>query len=161
MYQVLPKNQLRTYAPQMETGEESPFRDFPDSFERRPIELEAIPRDIENLLMIEHEISNDWLTESEQARIGEYVAPQRFSEFSQFGGMPRMGRRDERIACPNPECLTHRMGHPIGRHDQQYAMKELAVIEYTSGFEMETACAQITFHICWYCLTIHAAYGCT
>ncbi|MGA2034337.1 MAG: hypothetical protein ABSG68_18990 [Thermoguttaceae bacterium] len=40
-------------------------------------------------------------------------------------------------------------------------MKELAVIDVDAGFEMETACAQIAFHICWKCLTVHGQYRCT
>jgi hypothetical protein len=163
VYQVLPDRRVRTFTPEMRSWEESPFSEFPATFARRPLKLESIPRDIENLRLISNVVGDHWLNEAEQAKLAQYLGPDSFSgdALSQFGGIPNLDQGHQRFKCPNPDCLTHRMGHPILQNKPQYEMKELAVIGDDAGFEMETNAAQIAFHICWQCHTVQADYRCT
>jgi hypothetical protein len=163
IYQVLPGRRVHVFTPEMRGSEESPFRDFPDAFERRPLSLEPIPRDVENLLLISNEVTYDWLNEAERARLTQYLETDTDYgiSLSQFGGIPRLQQGHQQIKCPNPKCLTHRMGHPIVRHHRHYEMKELAVIGQDARFEMDMNYAQIAFHICWKCHTIQAEYRCS
>ena len=164
VYQVLPNSRIRMIKPELCGWEESPFHDFPDEFDRKPIRLEIIPREVENLLIIVNEFALDWLNEAELDRLSEYLQENFIARcsinLSQFGGVPLMTQGHREIECPNADCLTHQMGHPILRNKQHYQMKEIAVIDDDSGFEMETGCAQIAFHICWKCHTVHAEYRC-
>jgi hypothetical protein len=161
-YQVLSPDRIRTFRPDLHTYEETPFSDFPDEFDRRPLCLEPIPRDVANFVVLANDFSFDWLNPSERDRLSEYLDKEVRSvwdlELSQFGGAPRLIQGHRGIDCPNPDCLAKRMGVPVLGNPEQYQMKELAVIDIDSGFEMKTNCAQIAYHICWNCLTIHADY---
>jgi len=161
-YRVVSPGRIETFRPSLEAGEESPFRDAPAEFDRRPLHLEPLPRDIENLLAVADRLSFDWLDAAEMERLAEYLGRDRGgiygAQMSQFGGAPIFRQGNQGIDCPNPICPTHQMGNPHFPNDRKFKMKELAVIADDAGFEMETNCAQIAFHICWKCNTIHAGY---
>jgi hypothetical protein len=165
IYQVLTPDRIRTIRPELHSDEESPFEDFPNAFERRPLGLEPIPRDVANLLIVADNFDFGWLTAAERDRLSEYLHDRISSiwsiHLSQFGGAPVLTQGHRELDCPNPACLTHKMGHPVLRHKRHFYMKELAVIDVDAGFEMKKAYAQIVFHICWKCLTIHADYRCS
>jgi hypothetical protein len=164
IYQVVSGDRIRTIRPELRSGEESPFRGFPDAFERRPIRLDAIPRDVANLLILTNDFDSDWLNQEEQDRLSEYFGERGDSiwdvHLSQVGGAPTLSQGHYELDCPNADCPTHSMGHPILRNKREYQMKELAVIDVDAGFEMESNYAQIAFHMCWKCLTVHAEYRC-
>lgn len=161
IYQVRPKESIRTFQPQRRSDEGSPFGNIPPLFERKPLQLEPIPRNIENLLVIIREFDEEWLQETERASISEYLGIGFDRHLSQFGGTPFIARRyPNGLPCPNPECLTHRMGHPMLRNKLHFQMKQLAVIDADAGFEWEHNYAQIAFHLCWKCFTVHAEYLC-
>jgi len=144
------------------TSEESPFEDVPEFFPRHPLVLDPIPSDIENLIQLTEWLGFDWLHQSDRRALAKYFGESSTwveVRRSQFGGIPALEQGHSEIPCPNLRCPTHSWGDPFGRHDEYFQMKELAVIEDDANFEMETSCAQIIFHICWACQTIHAEYG--
>ncbi|MBN1909230.1 MAG: hypothetical protein JW818_05795 [Pirellulales bacterium] len=163
-YRIVSTDRIQPIRPDPVTCEESPFQDYPDEFEKRPISLDPIPREIENLLMIANHFYFLWLNDEERERIREYLGEKEGRPFSihlsQFGGVPGTLQGHSGVTCPNTTCDTHKMGHPLARNEREFAMKELAVIDMDAGFEMKTNCAQIVFHICWKCQTIHAGYQC-
>jgi len=165
IYQVVDLEHVRAFRPELRDDEESPFAGFPDIFERKALQLGPIPRDVANLLVIVNEFSSDWLNAEEWNRISKFLGAEADSKWdiklSQFGGAPGFTQGHVDIDCPNPDCPTPRMGHPLLRNERLYKMKELAVIDMDAGFEMDKCYSQIVFHICWKCLTIHADYRCT
>jgi hypothetical protein len=124
--------------------------------------LTPIPRDVENAILLSYGLGNEWLRREDRTVLREYFrnGPRDNPEIrhSQFGGIPILVQGHRQIECPNPRCPTRRWGHPIVRNERYYQMKELAVIDQDSGFEMETHWAQVAFHICWGCHTIHGQY---
>jgi len=165
VYQVLSDDRIKTIRPDLRADEESPFAGFPDEFQRQPLDLEPIPRDVANLLIVADEFAFDWLNSQERQRLSDYLGDRISSiwdiHLSQFGGRPVLTQGHREISCPNPACATHKMGHPMLRNEKEFALKELAVIDVDAGFEMEANYAQIAFHICWKCHTVHARYRCS
>jgi hypothetical protein len=164
-YRIISQDSIQTFRPPLQGGEESPFASYPDSFERKSIRLEPIPRDVENLLILANEFHFDWLNEQERSSFSNYFGTDIENiwdiHLSQFGGVPVLTQGHREVDCPNPACLTHKMGHPLLRDKKHYQMKELAVIDVDAGFEMDSGYSQIAFHICWKCLSIHAEYRCS
>lgn len=164
IYQLLPSGGIRTIKPDLQGYEESPFPNPPSSFERKPIRLEIIPREMENLLLIANEIACEWLNREEQDRLVDYLSlsyePAGACDitFSQFGGLPNQSQGHRAILCPNKLCDTHKMDHPMLRNTRLYTMKELAAIDVNADFNLEGYATKVLFHICWRCLTIHATY---
>lgn len=145
-------------------GDESPFRDFPDAFPRRRLTLHRIPPDIENLIKICDLLGDDWLRARHRKTLADYFAsstPQSWGgdiRRSQFGGLPVLQQGDQDLVCPYASCPTHTWGHPLLRNRRYYLMKLLAVIDEDASFPMETNCAQVVFHFCWACQSVHGEY---
>ena len=162
IYRCTGPNRIRVLPTERSECEESPFERIPDSFARRPLVLKPIPREIENLIVLSEHIGLDWLRRPDFATLKKYFAD--ISPYfmdvrrSQFGGLPVVQQGHDEIPCPNKRCPTHKWGHPIMRNKQYYYMKELALIDDDAGFEMESNGAQIAFHLCWACHTVHAGY---
>ncbi len=142
----------------------SPFTEFPTVFPRRRLSFRRIPTEAENLIQICVHLGTDWLREDDRKMLADYFAastPQRWRgeiRRSQFGGLPVLQQGDQDIVCPYSRCPTHTWGHPLLRNKRYYMMKLLAVIDDDAGFPMKTECAQIVFHLCWACQTVHAEY---
>ncbi|PHR86460.1 MAG: hypothetical protein COA78_37940 [Blastopirellula sp.] len=164
IYQVLSINKIQTIRPELVSDEESPFEDYPNEFERKPIKLEPIPRAIENLLIIAKYFDLPWLNSDECKLLSSYLKEEISStcdiHLSQFGGAIDLTQGRDVLKCPNKTCSTHDMGSPFS-DDTFNKMKELAVIDVDSGFEFKSNYSQIVFHICWKCSTIHADYRCS
>jgi hypothetical protein len=155
------------YDPLQDPNERTPFENFPAEFSRRKISLKPITRDLQRLIARAGYCSSRKLTESEIGQLSKRLDLKMIGscidDFSQFGGEPRFWQGHWEICCPNQECEAHlpwRHDFSITRHEKKFMMKELAVVCEDSGLEMDMHCAQIAFHICWLCLTIHAEYRC-
>lgn len=157
-YQVLSNDRIRTFTPDLQGWEESRFEEYPTEFSRQKIELESIPHEIFNLILIANCISASLLSTTETAKVQEYLGNDENHglepRFSQFGAIPLIGGKHRSHACPNPECETHRMKSPSITSSCDIEMKQLAIIREDSGLEMEWNYATITFYICWKCLSV-------
>lgn len=145
------------------SSEETPFTNFPEEFARRPLPLAPVPHEIENFTILAGALGEDWLHPDDRSRLEAYyfaLSGKKWFEIrhSQFGGLPVMQQGPIQEFCPNPACATHTWGHPIMRNKRRYRLKPLAVIDNDAGFDMKTSYAQIVFHICWSCNTVHASY---
>jgi hypothetical protein len=142
-------------------GDEPPFQNIPEFFPRRPIALEPIPADIENLIQLCQCRGSDWLRRSDRRALAQYLGESSSSFIdprrSQFGGILVLEQGHEEHPCPNRRCPTHSWGSMM-RQKEYYMMKQLAVIDDDAGLEMETYCAQIIFYLCWACHTVLAEY---
>ncbi len=163
IYQVVSRDQIQTIRPDLVSEEESPFEGYPNEFDRKPVSLEPVPRDVANLLVIANEYDFSWLDAEERGRLSEYLDEEIASildiSMSQLGGALTLTQGHRDIECPNTSCSTHHMGHPLFNNNHN-KMKELAVIDVESDFEFESNSSQIAFHICWKCSTIHGEYRC-
>lgn len=163
-YRVVADEEVRTFVTD-ETGDETPFTNVADSFRRRPLRLDLVPREVANAMILAYEIDCDWLNATEWQAINSFFGPRHEGRFrslnyvSQFGGLPRMLQAHRELICPNPECET-RGPTPESGTRRGYYLKELAVVTEDAGLELEMHAAQIAFHICWNCLTIHGDYRC-
>ncbi len=151
-------------------GEDFPYRRFPQTFERRPIELDRLtdmPKEARALL------NTDWfdrLPTKAKRPLEKWIGrPLKYGFdiwWHQFGGIPWLVQGPERIFCPNRDCSWAR---------RRWAMKVLAVIrnDPPAGLPMcETMkevekrgghfndMVQVVFHICKCCLTIHVGNRC-
>jgi hypothetical protein len=143
-------------------GEESPFRDLaPETLPSGPLDLEAIPTPVESLIVLAEQVGFDWLRHKDRAELalyfGSLLAASEHRR-SQFGGLPVLLQGHWDIECPNGRCATHQWGHPRWRRKRYYYMKELAVIDRDCDLGFDMQWAQIAFHICWACNTVHAQY---
>jgi hypothetical protein len=161
-HQVLSNDRIRTFTPDLEGWEESPFEEYPTEFPRHPLDLEFIPHEVFNLILMANWISASLLDTTETAMVQEYLGNDVYHglepRFSQFGAIPLIGGKHRSHACPNPECETHRMKSPSINNSRDVEMKQLAIIREASGIEMEWNYATITFYICWKCLTVLGEY---
>ena len=162
IYQIESPRRIRTIRPGLQAGEESPLKFLPPELPRQPLRLDPIPRDIANLMILAREFECQWLNEEELELLGRFVGVNELSRHDvgcdQFGGVPIMRQGHRAHECPNPACLTLRMGSPdmlLSR--RRYEMKELAVIDVGRIY---SSWGQVAFHICWKCLTVEAGYRC-
>ena len=145
-------------------SDSSPFSKFPDAFPRQRLVFRKIPAEIENLVLICTTLDDDWLRPRHRAMLAAYFGTSRSAYLpygvrrSQFGGLPVLQQGDSDITCPNPVCPTHTWGHPLVRNHRYYLMKLLAVIDQDAGLPLEMSGAQIVFHLCWACRTVHGHY---
>ncbi|MGA2034336.1 MAG: hypothetical protein ABSG68_18985, partial [Thermoguttaceae bacterium] len=70
---VLPGDRIKTIRPDLDSDEETPFEDFPEAFERRPLRLDPIPRDVANLVILGNDFDFDWLSPTERDRLSQYL----------------------------------------------------------------------------------------
>lgn len=163
VYQVLPGGPIAMLKPEKKSSEESPFENLPAEFRKTAIQLNPLPREIANLLIIAEDFSEQWLSAEEHRRLrtffGNDPEVQSWTSPDQFGGAPSFMQGRREIRCPNPGCLTHQMGHPLERRNS--VLKDLAAIEPDESFGVSDQFAQVAFHLCWKCNTVHAEYRCT
>jgi hypothetical protein len=161
-YQIVSNDQIRMFTPDLLGWEETPFQAFPTEFSRQKIELESIPHEIFNLILIANCISASLLSPTERVKLREYLGNDECHgpepRFSQFGAIPLIGGNHRSHSCPNPECETHRMKSPYIDNSRDVEMKQLAIIREDSGLEMEWNYASVTFYICWKCLSVRGEY---
>jgi len=164
IYRCGRSRRLQTIAADWAGSDESPFTDIPDAFPRKRIVFKEIPPEIENLLLVCQFLDEEWLRASHRRQLAEYLGARstRSIHFdirrSQLGGLPALQQGNPEFTCPYDNCPTHTWGHPILRNRRLYQMKLLATIDNDAGFEMKTEAAQIVFHICWACQTIHGDF---
>jgi hypothetical protein len=157
VYRCVGKSRLQMLESGSADSSETPFSGFPDVFPRTPITFKAIPPDIENLILISRTLGHGWLRSQHKKALQGYLAASSGSLLrrSQLGGLPVVQQLYPELVCPYDHCPTHCWGHPVMRTASWFSMKLLATIESDAGFKMETDGAQIIFHICWACHTIH------
>lgn len=163
IYRIVNDERIEVLPVDSASYEETPFTDFPEEFARRPLSLAPVPHQIENLTLLSAALGNDWLHPDDRSQLEAYYRAlngEKWLEIrhSQFGGLPVMEQGPIQEFCPNPECPTHAWGNPITRNKKRYRLKLLAVIDTDAGFDMKTSCAQIVFHTCWCCNTVHGSY---
>ena len=161
IYRIVAADRIETIKPELRTAEESPFTKFPAAFPREPLALEPVARNVELLLYALDYNHPDLLRPEEKQILKDYFGIKHvWSGFSpsRFGGSLNLGQRYEKLFCPNPDCRTHRMGHPLLRNASIYRMKEIAVIHSDAGFPMDMSCGRIVFHFCYDCHTVRGEY---
>lgn len=155
----------------MPQGKDFPYKHYPISFERQPVELDLL-KDIPKATKkaIRDCDPTDRIRSSTKKSIEKWLGHSVKFGFDiwwhQFGGQPWLIQGPERIICANKKCPWHR---------RKWAMKILASIinDPPGGLPMlETMehvnehrghfnhYVQVVFHICGGCLSIHAANRC-
>jgi len=156
------------------------YKNYPNSFPRRPISLVPIDYSLAKLLELHHVVGSEWLSKEDNHAIRKGIA--KLSQNSglnsldfnlhQLGGLLRLIQDHERIGCPNSRCELHRRFFKDGH--MGYHMKELAVlyndpvaglpmVESLESLEDPARCnewVQVIFWICEECLTITASNRC-
>jgi hypothetical protein len=158
-------------------GDDFPYAEFPEEFERRPVKLMPIPYETAKLLAVAQEIDEYWLTEQDKMGIQNGLDNLRHGLFSkrcfnrhQVGGLLNLMQGHESVTCPNPFCKNH----PAANKYSAPRMKELAAIHNDphSGLPMIESLEelskpsdfnefiQVVYWVCEECLTVAASNRC-
>ena len=158
-------------------GEDFPYAEFPETFEKRPLKLAPVPYETAKLAAVAQEIDAYWLTDQDRHAIQEGLQGLRHRWFSkssldrhQIGGLLNLAQGHEYMVCPNPDCKDHQAAKKFSG----CRMKELAVIHNDphSGLPMVEKLedlsdpshfdefAQVVYWVCEECLTITTSNRC-
>ena len=158
-------------------GDDFPYPEFPEKFERRAVKLKPIPYETAKLLAVSQEIGEYWLAEQDKKTIQNGLENLRHSWFSksclnrhQIGGLLNFMQGHEYVVCPNPDCKHHQAAKKFSGT----RMKELAVIhnDPQSGLPMIESLeelsepsdfdefTQVVYWVCDECLTIATSNRC-
>jgi hypothetical protein len=158
-------------------GDDFPYAEFSEKFERRTIKLIPIPYEMAKLLAVAQEIGEYWLAEHDKKAIQDGLQNLRHSWFSkssinrhQVGGLLNLMQGHEYIVCPNPDCKLHQAAKKFSGA----RMMELAAINNDphSGLPMTERLeelsepsdfnefTQVVYWVCEECLTIATSNCC-
>ena len=166
MYRVESDGQIKLFRPEPVKYEENSFQDSPAEFPRRGIKFEPIPDVIEALLSLTEDIGVAFLSRESLRLLSKYIGQEVTNPwtlpFSQFGGLPLLVQSHSELVCPNPECVGNELEHPYPSLQRSLLLKKLAVVcEHDSRLRENSQAAQIAFHMCRVCYSIHGQYRCS
>lgn len=166
MYRVESDEKIKSLRPEPVEYEENSFQDSPAEFPRRAIKFEPIPDVIAALLTLTDDIGAAFLDRESLRLLSKYVGQEVTSPWdlpiSQFGGLPLLVQGYRELVCPNPQCVGNELEHPYPSLQRSLLLKTLAVVcERDSRLRENSQSAQIAFHMCRVCLTVHAQYRCS
>ena len=166
MYRIESDKRVKCFRAEPEKYEENSFHDSPAELPRRGIKFESIPDDIEAQLTLTDDIGVAFLSRESLQQLSKYVGQEVTSPWdlpiSQIGGLPLLVQGYRELVCPNPQCVGNELEHPYPSLQRSLLLKLLAVVcEHDSRLRENSQFAQIAFHMCRICFTIHAQYRCS
>jgi hypothetical protein len=158
-------------------GDDFPYVNFPEKFERRSISLIPIPYEAAKLLAVAQEIDVYWLADSDKKIIQselENLRPAWFSKSCfnrhQMGGLLHFMQGHEYVVCPNPDCKHHQAAKKFRgtrmlelaaiHNDPQSGLPMIESLEELSGQSDFNEFVQVVFWICEECLTVAVSNRC-
>lgn len=142
-----------------------PYRDYPEYFLRRSIELEEIPNKVEKLLWLAHYVWGpdlflikecSWFTPGDRAILNEWIGWE-FQDrgqlhCDQFLGLPYLIQGRQKTRCPNRRCGSREM-KILATIWSNTCDGSLPLWEPSGANDNHWV--QVVFHICEGCYAIH------